>query len=291
MDKVVSVVIWNSIWACLGIFFGCAMSFIIIYLCHIDDAQIANFVSVIIAAASLFFSIFSFCFKYQSSKQRRYEATFFNMLEQKYKIIENLSFCCEEWNSNASIDKYYKSTDCFWALYNEVSHIYNSLFKHGKYEKQMTENIQNEVAVDLEELRNIYNNDEYKWEKLQEYYQCRLTNFIYNIDAVMYDNAQKTAANEDRVKGCFQLCFKRYNCFLEFYFRQFYQTLLFVDKRLQDFEYYIEILKSQMTIYEKQVVYYYVISHTKLFLRLDHQEKIKELFGKSLSELSDKQIF
>lgn len=46
-----------------------------------------------------------------------------------------------------------------------------------------------------------------------------------------------------------------------------------------------------MTIYEKQVVYYYVISHTELFLKLAHQEKIKELFGKSLSELSDKQIF
>ncbi len=290
MDKAEGVIFRISIWVCLGVLVGCALSLGAIYLYHIDNTQIVNIISMIIAVASFLFSVSSFCFKYHSSKQKSYEATFFNMLEQKCKIIENLSFCCEEWSEDASVDKYYKTADCFRGICNEVNHIYNSLFKHGKYEKQMTENVQNEVSEDIEKLREVYNNDEYKLERLQECYQCRLTNFIYGINSVMYDEAQKITANEERVKGCFGLCLKRYGCFFEFYFRQFYQTLLFVDKRLEDFGYYIEILKSQMTVYEMQVVYYYIISHPKLFLKFEHKhkKKINELFGESLSELSEK---
>lgn len=66
---------------------------------------------------------------------------------------------------------------------------------------------------------------------------------------------------------------------MEFYFRQIYQSLLFADKHLSNFNYYADLLKSQMTAYEVNVVNYYVLTHMKLFGGLKNKDEVKKLFG------------
>ena len=167
-------------------------------------------------------------------------------------------------------------------IYSEVNNIYMSLFEHGKYENQATQNISNEATEEIRKNIDLHNDDESIRKEIYERYQCRLTNLIYDIDEVKYNKAQTVTSMEERWKGCFGLFLKKYGWSMEFYFRQIYQSLLFADKHLSNFNYYADLLKCQMTAYEVNVVNYYVLTHMNLFGELknkDNRDEVKKLFG------------
>ena len=109
-----------------------------------------------LAVASLVFSIFSLCFNYYYYCQKRYEETFFNMLEQKRKIVEGLKMRSKVWDESDSIYRDYNANDSFIMICSEVNNIYMSLFNHGKYEKQATQNSPNEATEETPFLRRSY---------------------------------------------------------------------------------------------------------------------------------------
>lgn len=283
MNKRVGVSnVYFAISSVLGALLGCALGIILCFLWGDNSVEIPSLCSFVIAVASFLFSIFSLWFKHCSSKQKRYEETFFNMLEQKRKIVENLKMRSEEWDEIDSVYHDSNANDCFIMIYSEVNNIYMSLFEHGKYENQATQNTSNEATEEIRKNIDLYDDDESIRKKIKERYQCRLTNLIYDIDEVKYNKAQTVTSLEERWKGCFGLFLKKYGWSMEFYFRQIYQSLLFADQHLSNFNYYADLLKSQMTAYEVNVVNYYVLTHMNLFGELknkDNRDEVKKLFG------------
>lgn len=263
----------------LGALLGYALGGTVCFLLCKSNVEIFSLFGNMLAVASLVFSIFSLCFNYYSSCQKRYEETFFNMLEQKRKIVEGLKMRSKVWDESDSIYRDYNANDSFIMICSEVNNIYMSLFNHGKYEKQATQNSPNEATEEIRENIDLYNDDESIRKKIKERYQCRLTNLIYDIDEVKYNKAQTVTSLEERWKGCIGLFLKKYGWSLEFYFRQIYQSLLFADKHLSNFNYYADLLKSQMTAYEVNVVNYYVLTHMKLFGGFKNKDEVKKLFG------------
>ena len=150
MNKRVGVSnVYFAISSVLGALLGCALGIILCFLWGDNSVEIPSLCSFVIAVASFLFSIFSLWFKHCSSKQKRYEETFFNMLEQKRKIVENLKMRSEEWDEIDSVYHDYNANDCFIMIYSEVNNIYMSLFEHGKYENQATQNTSNEATEEI----------------------------------------------------------------------------------------------------------------------------------------------
>lgn len=130
------------------------------------------------------------------------------MLEQKRKIVENLKMRSEEWDEIDSVYHDYNANDCFIMIYSEVNNIYMSLFEHGKYENQATQNTSNEATEEIRKNIDLHNDDESIRKEIYERYQCRLTNLIYDIDRTKYNNAQTVTSLEEKWKGCFGLFLK-----------------------------------------------------------------------------------
>jgi len=280
MDKQVGInSVYFAVSSILGALLGCALGITICFLWGKNSVELSSLCSAIIAVASFLFSIFSLCFNYHSSNQKRYEETFFNMLEQKRKIVADLNMRSEEWEETDSVYHDYNANDIFIMICSEVNNIYMSLFGHGKYENQATLNTSNEATEEIRKNIDLHNDDESIRKGIKERYQCRLTNLIYDIDRAKYNEAQTVTSLEEKWKGCFGLFLKKYGWCLEFYFRQIYQSLLFADTHLSNFNYYADILKGQMTAYEVNVVNYYVLIHMKLFGKLKHKDDVKKLFG------------
>lgn len=161
MNKRVGVSnVYFAISSVLGALLGCALGIILCFLWGDNSVEIPSLCSFVIAVASFLFSIFSLWFKHCSSKQKRYEETFFNMLEQKRKIVENLKMRSEEWDKIDSVYHDYNANDCFIMIYSEVNNIYMSLFEHGKYENQATQNTSNEATEEIRKNIDLYDDDE-----------------------------------------------------------------------------------------------------------------------------------
>lgn len=135
----------------LGALLGYALGGTVCFLLCKSNVEISSLFGNMLAVASLVFSIFSLCFNYYSSCQKRYEETFFNMLEQKRKIVEGLKMRSKVWDESDSIYRDYNANDSFIMICSEVNNIYMSLFNHGKYEKQATQNSPNEATEEIRE--------------------------------------------------------------------------------------------------------------------------------------------
>ncbi len=263
----------------LVVFFCCVLILSIQHLLHSDGdiivpvlSGISSFVGIIVPIIKLWRDC---CYSRQDHK----EPTFQKLLEQKQNIIEKMQMTCEVWDICESEKFICKANDIFRMMCHEVQCINLSLFMHGRYEDCLTENSQNEALGEYETIRDVHNSDKIMLSKMRERYQCKLINTIYEIDKEKYDKAQSAQSNEQRNRGCFNLFYQKHKWNIEAYFYQLCQIINLMDSLSNDdFDNYVKKLRGQMTKYEAQVAYFYIITYVDSFRKLKNLNKVIEIF-------------
>ena len=202
----------------------------------------------------------------------RFATTFFNLLDQKRKIIEEFKLLREEWDSNEhNVNRtLYQGSSCFPVVCQEVQLLRCSLFESLKYLGTLDyKTIDESVDLECDRIHAEFNDDDGILRKMDEDFQQRLINASYGISYGLYKDVQKEKGHiEKELKICFTRFVNVKGLFLELYFRYLKQIVIFIDQNQEDgkidkdrAQYYIKILLSQMSNSEMKVIYYYALTN------------------------------
>lgn len=230
--------------------------------------------SIVAAIASLLNAVLLFItlnHQDRAFKQERFETTFFNLLEQRRKIVDNFRLLYWRWDyvEHKPLIVNSEGMNCFTVAYGEVNFIKRNLFV-SKYFGTLDwdeDKVQTSVEFALQKIHDEWNDDINAIRKMDEVFYCSLINRTYHIDYDLYKDVIKNKGNEDNeLQIAFSLFVKVYTMFLEHYFRHLKQILAFVDKNDSDKnisnpQYYIDFLLSQMSREEMWIIFYYALTN------------------------------
>lgn len=230
--------------------------------------------SIVAAIASLLNAVLLFItlnHQDRAFKQERFETTFFNLLEQRRKIVDNFRLLYWRWDyvEHKPLIVNSEGMNCFTVAYGEVNFIKRNLFV-SKYFGTLDwdeDKVQTSVEFALQKIHDEWNDDINAIRKMDEDFYCSLINRTYHIDYDLYKDVIKNKGNEDNeLQIAFSLFVKVYTMFLEHYFRHLKQILAFVDKNDSDKnisnpQYYIDFLLSQMSREEMWIIFYYALTN------------------------------
>lgn len=230
--------------------------------------------SIVAAIASLLNAVLLFItlnHQDRAFKQERFETTFFNLLEQRRKIVDNFRLLYWRWDyvEHKPLIVNSEGMNCFTVAYGEVNFIKRNLFV-SKYFGTLDwdeDKVQTSVEFALQKIHDEWNDEINAIRKMDEDFYCSLINRTYHIDYDLYKDVIKNKGNEDNeLQIAFSLFVKVYTMFLEHYFRHLKQILAFVDKNDSDKnisnpQYYIDFLLSQMSREEMWIIFYYALTN------------------------------
>lgn len=216
----------------------------------------------------------------RSFKQERFEITFFNLLEQRKKAIDSLSFRTEVLDDPNFVSVNHQGEECFVAICQEVQCIKESLCS-DKYlgiisDSDIPSALQEYIETpDVKEM--IVN--EYKR------YCCKRANYTYKISKEVFDSAKRLKTADEIYQKCFQLLFAHNTLGTEYYFRFQSLILSFLADNIGvgSDERYLQIYVSQMTVPELKLLYYEALVNTD-FRRLMVRSGISGLVKKYLND-------
>ena len=199
----------------------------------------------------------------RSFKHERFETTFFNLLDQRRKIVDAFSMSCSEWD-NVSHDKVniiYQGEACFKVAAREVQWIRDNLFGYASYCGMLDDKtFETSIEIELERIHDELNDDACAIQKMDEEFKCLLINQTYQITNDFFNKQQTCRGDENKEIKISLIRFTWINgMFMEHYFRHLKQILIFLAERQQ--EGYVDFLLSQMTRYEMRIVYYYSLTN------------------------------
>ena len=204
----------------------------------------------------------------RSFKHERFETTFFNLLDQRRKIVDAFSMSCPEWDnvSHDKVNKIYQGEVCFKVAAREVQWIRDNLFVHDSY-CGILDDKTTDISIDkqLESIHNELNDDKAAIYQMDKKFRCCLINQTYQITNDFFNKQQTFRGDGDKEIKISLIRFTWINgMFMEHYFRHLKQILKFLVKRQPEKkkkEYYVDFLLSQMTRYEMRIVYYYSLTN------------------------------
>lgn len=204
----------------------------------------------------------------RSFKHERFETTFFNLLDQRRKIVDAFSMSCPEWDnvSHDKVNKIYQGEACFKVAAREVQWIRDNLFVHDSY-CGILDDKTTDISIDkqLESIHNELNDDKAAIYQMDKKFRCCLINQTYQITNDFFNKQQTFRGDGDKEIKISLIRFTWINgMFMEHYFRHLKQILKFLVKRQPEKkkkEYYVDFLLSQMTRYEMRIVYYYSLTN------------------------------
>lgn len=204
----------------------------------------------------------------RSFKHERFETTFFNLLDQRRKIVDAFSMSCPEWDnvSHDKVNKIYQGEACFKVAAREVQWIRDNLFVHDSY-CGILDDKTTDISIDnqLESIHNELNDDKAAIYQIDKKFRCCLINQTYQITNDFFNKQQTFRGDGDKEIKISLIRFTWINgMFMEHYFRHLKQILKFLVKRQPEKkkkEYYVDFLLSQMTRYEMRIVYYYSLTN------------------------------
>lgn len=264
-------------WKFLGsVFLGTALIVVLGGLVIASDVFCCweQYGSIVAAIASLLNAVLLFItlnHQDRAFKQERFETTFFNLLEQRRKIVDNFRLLYWRWDyvEHKPLIVNSEGMNCFTVAYGEVNFIKRNLFV-SKYFGTLDwdeDKVQTSVEFALQKIHDEWNDDINAIRKMDEDFYCSLINRTYHIDYDLYKDVIKNKGNEDNeFQIAFSLFVKVYTMFLEHYFRHLKQILAFVDKNDSDKnisnpQYYIDFLLSQMSREEMWISFYYALTN------------------------------
>ena len=218
----------------------------------------------------------------RSFKHERFETTFFNLLDQRRKIVDAFSMSCPEWDnvSHDKVNKIYQGEACFKVAAREVQWIRDNLFVHDSY-CGILDDKTTDISIDkqLESIHNELNDDKAAIYQMDKKFRCCLINQTYQITNDFFNKQQTFRGDGDKEIKISLIRFTWINgMFMEHYFRHLKQILKFLVKRQPEKkkkEYYVDFLLSQMTRYEMRIVYYYSLTNKDYKELLDKLEIVE----------------
>lgn len=249
MYKQVCLNYWSFAIACLGsISIGCLVQFLIQYF-FCSNNEMGNMpivINSIVSILSLAFSLFTFAFERKSFKQERFETTFFNLLDQRKKMVGSVFVKCEDLGGSSFILNTYKGEEAWERICKELTYIEGTL-SNSNYLQPM-DDITSQI-----ELPGCLRSPIETAEASIEYCYFRRANFTYQITKAIFDEAKKDEATDDKLKRCFGLMVAHKMIFNEHYIRQILLILMMLKDVTDDR--YSKILFAQMSKYELKVLY------------------------------------
>lgn len=202
----------------------------------------------------------------------RFETTFFNLLDQKRKLIEEFKLLCEEWDckEHRVNRQLFQGCSCFPVICREMQLLRGNLFESLKYLGMLDyKTIDETVELECDRIHAEFNDDEGILRKMDDEFRQRLINTSYGISNELYQDVQKEKGRSEKE---LEICFIRFvnvkGLFLEHYFRYLKQIVVFIGQNQKDgnidkdrTQYYIKILLSQMSSSEMKVIYYYALTN------------------------------
>lgn len=220
----------------------------------------------------------------RSFEQERFETTFFNLLDQRRKIVDAFSMSCFEWDyvSHGKVNKIYQGETCFQIAVREVRWIRDNLFGHDYYSGILDDRtFETSIEIELERIHSELNDDKRAIRKMDDDFRCRLINQTYQVTYDFFNMQQRDRGDEHNEIKVSLTRFTWINgMFMEHYFRHLKQILKFLGKRQIDKKYYVDFLLSQMTHDETAMIYNYSLTNDECQELLDKLrifEKIKHL--------------
>lgn len=248
----------------LSLLLGCWLCGCNLCSCSLCDTVINAFT----AFATFWNAILLFCtLKHQdrSFKLERFETTFFNLLDQRRKIVDAFSMSCPEWDnvSHDKVNKIYQGEACFKVAAREVQWIRDNLFVHDSYCSILDDRtFETSIEIELERIHDELNDDACAIQQMDDEFRCRLINQTYQITNDFFNKQQVFRGDEGKEIKISLIRFTMKNgMFMEHYFRHLKQVLVFLSKCSFEKKYYVDFLLSQMTRYEMEIVYYYSLTN------------------------------
>lgn len=216
----------------------------------------------------------------RSFKQERFEITFFNLLEQRKKAIDSLSFRTEVLDEPNFVSVIHQGEECFVAICQEVQCIKESLCS-DKYLGIISDSDIPSALQEYIETPDVK-------EMIVNAYKrccCKRANYTYKVSKEVFDSAKRLKSEDDLLQMCFQLLFAHKTLSIEYYFR--FQSLILsflVDNiGVGSDERYLQIYVSQMTVPELKLLYYEALVNAD-FRRLMVRSGMSELVKKYLND-------
>lgn len=226
---------------------------------------IAAFVSILLLYKTLISQNRSF-------KQERFEITFFNLLDQRQKVVDSLSFRCEELKGVDFVLVSYHGEECFEAICREMNCLKEALYGK-KYLGMMADE---DIPTAMQELSMEPCIDEMIRNAQKRCYSKR-ANYIYGITKVDFETARQEQTEESKNRRCFNLLISHGSLVCERYFRliSLIFSILAEAKEIK----YCKILLAQMSVSEQKLLSYQSLIdekfHNQMFLsHVDNELKL-----------------
>ena len=226
---------------------------------------IAAFVSILLLYKTLISQNRSF-------KQERFEITFFNLLDQRQKVVDSLSFRCEELKGVDFVLVSYHGEECFEAICREMNCLKEALYGK-KYLGMMADE---DIPTAMQELSMEPCIDE-MIRNAQKRCYCKRANYIYGITKVDFETARQEQTEESKNRRCFNLLISHGSLVCERYFRliSLIFSILAEAKEIK----YCKILLAQMSVSEQKLLSYQSLIdekfHNQMFLsQVDNELKL-----------------
>ena len=203
---------------------------------------IAAFVSILLLYKTLISQNRSF-------KQERFEITFFNLLDQRQKAVDSLSFRCEELKVLDFVLVSYHGEECFEAICREMNCLKEALYGK-KYLGMMTDE---DIPAAMQELSMEPCVDE-MIRNAQKRCYCKRANYTYGITKVAFEAAKQDQTENSKNKRCFSLLTNHRALACEHYFRliSLIFSVLAETKEVK----YSRILLAQISVSELKLLRY-----------------------------------
>ena len=210
---------------------------------------IAAFVSILLLYKTLISQNRSF-------KQERFEITFFNLLDQRQKVVDSLSFRCEELKGVDFVLVSYHGEECFEAICREMNCLKEALYGK-KYLGMMTDE---DIPTAMQELSMEPCIDE-MIRNAQKRCYCKRANYTYGITKVDFETARQEQTEETKNRRCF-------NLLISLIF-----SILAEAKEIK----YCKILLAQMSVSERKLLSYQSLIDEKFHNQMFLSQVDKEL--------------
>lgn len=221
-------------------------------------------------------SLVSICLLYftlnhqdRSFDQERFEITFFNLLEQKAKVVKELTFRCEVLHGFDFEGETYVGESCFEAICLQLLYIKDSFLSPNYLGMMGDETVQQELESELRTPPELLPH-------ALKYCNCKRANFTYKITKGIYEETKKRDSSEDdQLKRNYELFLARYPFPFDRYSRLLILILDLLGERKEGK--YGKILLAQMSKYELQFLFCHFL-HDAVF----HQHLVQAGMDKLL---------
>lgn len=214
----------------------------------------------------------------QSFSQERFEITFFNLLEQKAKVVKELTFRCEVLHGFDFEGETYVGESCFEAICLQLQYINDSFLSPNYLGMMRDEVVQQELESELRTPPELVSH-------ALKYCNCRRANFTYKITKGIYEEKKRDSSEEDQLKRNYELFLARYPFPFDRYSRLLILILDLLGERKEGK--YGKILLAQMSKYELQLLYCHSLHNAKFHQHLV-QAGMDKLLGMEYKSINSK---